>query len=146
MKYAQGKPGRVFVVRLEHGEDLLTELTRLIKKEEIRAGVVHLVGALEKAQIVVGPERVEVPPTPMWRSFQDGREVLGLGTIFWKGNEPRLHIHSGIGRDTSLNLGCIRKDAKIYLTIEAVILEIEGLAVKKKFDEKTGLDLLDMAD
>lgn len=143
MKYSQGSVGRVFVVRLEHGEDLLEELTSLIKKEDIRAGIVHFVGALEKAEIVVGPEKVEVPPVPMWRSFQDGREVLGLGTIFWKDTEPKIHIHSGIGRDKSLYLGCIRKDAKTYLTIEAVIIELEGVKVNRRFDEKTQLNLLE---
>ena len=130
-------------MRLEHGEDLLEELTSLIKKEDIRAGIVHFVGALEKAEIVVGPEKVEVPPVPMWRSFQDGREVLGLGTIFWKDTEPKIHIHGGIGRDKSFHLGCIRKDAKTYLTIEAVIIELEGVKVNRRFDEKTQLNLLE---
>lgn len=143
MKYAQCRLGRVFVVRLEHGEDFLKELTELIKKEDIRAGIVHFLGALERAEIVVGPERAEIPPIPMWRSFQDGREVVGLGTIFWKDNEPKIHIHSTIGREEELYLGCIRKGAKIYLTIEALILELEGIVAKRQFDAKTKLDLLE---
>lgn len=147
MKYSKGSVGRVFVVKLEHGDDLLQELISLIKKEDIQAGIVHFVGALERAEIVVGPEKVEIPPVPMWRSFQDGREVLGLGTIFWKGTapsaEPMIHIHSGIGRDKNFHLGCIRKDAKTYLTIEAIIIELEGVKVKRQFDEKTQLNLLE---
>lgn len=142
MEYSQCNIDRVFVVRFDHGDDLLAGLTTLIKKEDVRAGLVHFVGALERAQIVVGPEKVEVPPVPMWRNFADGREVLGLGTIFWKGDEPKIHIHSGIGRDDAINLGCIRKDAKVYLTIEAIILELKGPSVKRQFDEKTKLDLL----
>lgn len=143
MEYTQCNVGRVFVARFDHGNDLIDELTALIKREDIRAGLLHFVGALEKAQIVVGPEKAEVPPVPMWRDFADGREVLGMGTIFWKGDEPKIHIHSGIGRDDTINLGCIRKDAKIYLTIEAVIIELKGLSVKRQPDEKTKLDLLE---
>lgn len=143
MKYAQCNLGRVFVVRFEHGEDFMPELTGLIKKEAIQAGVIHFLGALERAEIVVGPEKTEVPPTPLWRSFQDGREVVGLGTIFWKDAEPKVHIHSNIGRDDKLYLGCIRKGAKIYLTLEAVIMELKGIKARKQFDKKTGLDLLE---
>lgn len=146
MEYTQCTVGRVFVARFDHGDDLLAELTALIKREDIRAGLLHFVGALEKAQIVVGPKKAEVPPVPMWRDFADGREVLGLGTIFWKDNEPKIHIHSGIGRDNAINLGCIRKDAKTYLTIEAVIIELKGLSAKRQFDEKTKLDLLEFKD
>lgn len=130
------------MARFDHGDDLLGELTALIKKEDIRAGLLHFLGALEKAQIVVGPEKAEVPPVPMWRNFSDGREMLGLGTIFWKDDEPKIHIHSGIGRGDTINLGCIRKDAEIYLTIEAIIIELKGPLVKRQFDEKTKLDLL----
>ncbi len=146
MEYTRCKVGRVFVVRFDHGDDLLAELTALIKREDIRAGLLHFLGALEKARIVVGPEKAEVPPVPMWRDFADGREVLGLGTIFWKDDEPKIHIHSGIGRDEAVNLGCIRKDAKVYLTIEAVITELTGLSAKREFDEKTRLDMLEFKD
>ncbi len=146
MEYTQCKVGRVFVVRFDHGDDLLAELTALIKREDVRAGLLHFLGALEKARIVVGPEKAEVPPVPMWRDFADGREVLGLGTIFWKDDEPKIHIHSGIGRDEAVNLGCIRKDAKVYLTIEAVITELTGLSAKREFDEKTRLDMLEFKD
>lgn len=142
MEYTQCNVGRVFVVRFDHGDDFLAELTALIKKEDIRSGLLHFIGALEKADIVVGPEKVEVPPVPMWRAFSDGREVLGLGTIFWKDNEPKIHIHSGIGRGDTINLGCIRKDARVYLTIEATITELTGLSVKRQFNEETTLDLL----
>ncbi|MEE9199837.1 MAG: DUF296 domain-containing protein [Candidatus Brocadiales bacterium] len=146
MQYTQCNVGRVFVLRFDHGDDLLSELTAFVKKEDVRAGLLHFIGALESARIVVGPEKVEVPPVPVWRDFADGREVLGLGTIFWKGDEPKIHIHGGIGRGDNINLGCIRKDAKVYLTIEAIILELTGLSAKRQADEKTTLDLLEFDD
>ncbi len=143
MKYAQCRLGRVFVVRFDHGEDFLKELTEFIRKENIKAGVIHFLGALRRAEVVVGPERPEVPPTPVWRKFEDAREVVGLGTILWKDDQPKVHIHSSIGREEKLLLGCIRKGAEIYLTIEAMIFELEGGVLKRQFDEKTGLDLLE---
>ena len=143
MEYTKGNIERIFVVKFEHGDDLLSELTELVRKEKIKSGIIHLIGALEKADIVVGPEKVEIPPTPIWRKFDDGREILGLGTIFWKGNEPKIHIHSCIGREDKVNLGCVREDAGVYLVVEAVIIEID-VNVTRKFDERTGLDLIEI--
>ena len=143
MKYTKGTIKRIFVVKFEHGDDLLAELTELAKKEKIKSGVVHLIGALKKAEIVVGPEKVEVPPEPLWKKFDDGREILGFGTIFWKGNEPKIHIHACIGREDKVNIGCVRCDARIYLVIEAVIIEIDA-GVVRKFDENLGIDLIDI--
>ncbi|MFZ5640493.1 MAG: hypothetical protein ACOY4Q_07360 [Bacillota bacterium] len=36
MKYQQGQIGRVFVARVEHGEDLLQEVKQLAEKENVR--------------------------------------------------------------------------------------------------------------
>ncbi|ODS37746.1 MAG: hypothetical protein A7316_09055 [Candidatus Altiarchaeales archaeon WOR_SM1_86-2] len=149
MKYTQGKIGRIFVVKFEDGDNLLKELIKLAKKERVESGIIHLIGALEKAEIVVGPEKVEIPPTAIWKNFDDGREVLGLGTIFWKGGEPKIHIHSCIGREDKVNIGCIRKCAEVYLVIEAVIIEIDtgsNANVARKFDGQSGLDLIYIED
>ena len=108
MKYTKGSIKRVFVVKFEHGDDLLAELTALIRKEEIKSGIIHMIGALEKSDIVVGPKKVEVPPSPVWRRFDDGREIIGFGTIFWKDDEPKIHIHAGIAREDKVNVGCVR--------------------------------------
>jgi len=141
MKYTKGSIKRVFVVKFEHGDDLLAELTALIRKEEIKSGIIHMIGALEKSDIVVGPKKVEVPPSPVWRRFDDGREIIGFGTIFWKDDEPKIHIHAGIAREDKVNVGCVRKNAFVYLVVEAVIIEIDA-NISRKFDDKTGLDLL----
>ena len=133
------------MVKFEDSDDLLTGLTKLAKKEKIRSGIIHLIGALKKAEIVVGPEKVEIPPTPVWRNFDDGREILGFGTIFRKTGEPAIHVHSCIGREDKVNLGCVREDAKVYLVIEAIIIEIDA-KVTRKYDEKSGLDLIDIDD
>ena len=108
MKYTKGSIKRVFVVKFEHGDDLLAELTALIRKEEIKSGIIHMIGALEKSDIVVGPKKVEVPLSPVWRRFDDGREIIGFGTIFWKDDEPKIHIHAGIAREDKVNVGCVR--------------------------------------
>lgn len=142
MEYTCTEIKRVFIIKFEHGDDLISELTSLIRKENIRAGFINLIGALEKSEIVVGPKKISVPPEPVWRSFSDGREILGFGTVFWKDDEPKIHIHAGIGREDKVNLGCIRKDSKVYLVVEAVLIELSS-DIKKKFNPEMQLDLLE---
>ena len=67
MKYQVGKPGRVVVMRFEDRDDVIANLVRIAKEEDIRAAVFYLVGGMREGSIVVGPEKDEFPPTPVWR-------------------------------------------------------------------------------
>jgi len=62
-----------------------------------------------------------------------------FGTIFWKGEEPVIHLHGAMGRLRETITGCIRKDISVYLIIEAVISEILGIDAHKALDGKTGI-------
>ncbi|MFN3527637.1 MAG: PPC domain-containing DNA-binding protein [Candidatus Altarchaeaceae archaeon] len=140
MKYTKTNIGRVFLIKFEHNDDFLEEMKNFVVKENIKAGIFYLIGGIEKAEFAVGPKKIEIPPNPIIMDFYDGREILGIGTIFWN-DKPKIHIHAGMGRENNVNLGCIRKNAKVYLTIECVLMELQTNA-KKEFDEKIGIDLL----
>ncbi|MBI1811148.1 MAG: DUF296 domain-containing protein, partial [Nitrospirae bacterium] len=91
MKYQVGKTGRVVVARFEDKEDVLSNLTDIAKNENIKAAVVYLVGGMRAGKIVVGPEKDVMPPVPMWRELGESHEILGVGTIFYQGDEPKVH-------------------------------------------------------
>lgn len=142
MEYTQASLGRVFVARFEDGEDLLTELKELIKKENVKSGVIHLIGALANAKAVLGPEEKAYPPVPFFFEFNDAREVLGLGIFAWEGEEPKIHLHSGIGHKSESKVGCIREKSEIYLVIEAVIQEIVSSNIVRKLDKRYNASLI----
>ncbi len=144
MKYQQGSFGRVFVLKFDDKDDLLAEIKSVAETEKIKAGTIMLLGGLRKAGIVAGPKEAVVPPDPMWVMTDDGREVLGFGTIFWRGNEPAIHLHGAVGRGKETITGCIRKESSVYLVVEAVITELLGIDGSRKLDEKTGLVVLDL--
>jgi predicted DNA-binding protein with PD1-like motif len=144
MKYAEGGIGRVFLLKFEHGDDLLEELKRFAKEKKIKSGLVHMVGALERAEIVVGPKRKTMPPEAVWKRFRDCREFLGTGTIFWSGSEPGVHLHGAIGRGGKVNVGCVRKGTKAYIVIEAVVLELKGAGARRSMDPASGMALLEI--
>ena len=66
MDYKEAKPGRIFVARFDDSEDLLEGLKTIIKKENIKAGLIHLMGAVSKSKLVLGPEEKAYPPSPSW--------------------------------------------------------------------------------
>lgn len=142
MQYKEAKPGRIFIARIEDNEDLLVELKNIVKKENIRNGVVHMLGAITNTQAVLGPKEKTYPPDPYYTHFEDAKEIIGLGMIAWKDDEPFIHIHGGIGNHTENFIGCVRKESKVYITIEAVIQEFSSVNIPREYVEKFDANLL----
>jgi len=142
MKYQVGKPGRVIVVRFEDRDDVITNLVGIARDENIRAGIFHLVGGMREGSIVVGPEKDEFPPTPVWKKLGESHEVVGFGTIFWQDDEPKVHFHGAFGKKDMVKVGRLRADSETFLVLEAVITEIEGVTAKRELDPISGMVLL----
>lgn len=142
MQYQTGSVGRVIVAKIEHGDDLLQEINNLLKVEEIGSALMFMIGALQSGTIVVGPETCSVPPQPVWREFTDGREILGIATVFSQEGTPAVHLHASLGRGDQVLTGCIRKNAKVYLVVEVIILELLGTGARRSQDPLIGMELL----
>lgn len=142
MKYQVGRPGRVVVARFEDRDDVLGGLVDIVRNEEIRAAVFYLVGGMREGNLVVGPDKDELPPSPVWKSLGESHEVVGFGTIFWQGEEPRIHCHAAFGKKDMVKVGCLRENSETFLVLEAVITEIEGVTASRELDPASGMVLL----
>ncbi|MBE0447134.1 MAG: DUF296 domain-containing protein [Actinobacteria bacterium] len=142
MDYQIGRIGRIAVARFGDGEELLKNLTSIARKEDIKAAVFYLLGGMQKGRIVVGPEKDELPPTPVWREISESSEIFGMGTIFWEGDIPKIHFHGALGKRDMVRVGCLRESAEVFLVLEAIIIEIEGVSAIRELDPATGLSLL----
>lgn len=142
MKYQLGRTGRVVVARFEDNEDVLGNLASIARKENIRAAAFYLVGGMREARIVVGPEKEQIPPTPQWRQLGESHEVTGFGTIFWQGDEPKVHFHGAFGKGDSVKVGCARENTSTFLVLEAVIIELEGIKAVRELDPVSKMVLL----
>jgi len=131
MEYGTGKAGRVIVIRFDHGDDFLLSLTEVIKKEKIRCGWFQVFGGLRKAEVVTGPKKPVVPPEPVWRQVDEPREVVGIGSVFWDGEEPKIHLHAALGHHGDTLTCCVRKGTRVYLLLEVMLVEIEGLSASR---------------
>ena len=144
MKYQIGKTGRVVLARFEDHEDILGNINMVAKKEGIKSGIFFLLGGIRQGRVVVGPEKDELPPTPVWRDLKESHEVLGIGTIFWDEAGPKIHFHGAFGKRDMVRVGCLREIAETFLVLEAVIIEMEGINAQRKFDPASGLTLLEL--
>ena len=141
MQYTEGHMGRVFVIRIDDGEDMLDSLHQFIVDKRIQAGSIHFLGALMNGRMVTGPEEPVIPPVPHFVMFEGGWEVFGIGTIYPGDGGPYVHFHASVGRSGHALTGCLREKATTYLIVEAVIMEFTGLTARHEFDQKTGLHL-----
>ncbi|MCK9580872.1 MAG: DNA-binding protein [Methanoregula sp.] len=141
MQYTEGQLGRVFVVRIDNGEDMLSSLRTFVVDKEIQAGSIIFLGALMSGRMVTGPEEPVIPPVPHFIMFEGGWEVFGVGTIYPAEGDPHIHFHASVGRSGHALTGCLRENATAYLIVEAVIQEFIGLTARRKFDEKMQIHL-----
>jgi uncharacterized protein len=141
MQYTEGQIGRVFVVRIDDGEDMLLSLRQFILDKNVQAGSIHFLGALMSGRMVTGPEEPVIPPVPHFIMFEGGWEVFGIGTIYPGEGGPHIHYHGSVGRSGHALTGCLREKAITYLIVEAVIIEFTGLTARREFDEKMQLHL-----
>jgi hypothetical protein len=141
MEYREARLGRLFCAAFDHGEDLNEGLLRLAAEKRLEAAWVIVLGALGRGKMVLGPKESVLPPTPMWHLFEEGREIVAVGSLFREGEGYALHLHGAAGRKESTLTGCLRQECQVFLTAEAIILEVCGSGAQKVKDA-AGFSLL----
>jgi predicted DNA-binding protein with PD1-like motif len=103
------KLGRILEIKCEPGDDYFTEINRFVKKENIRAGSVFLLGALSESEMISG-FRSTVGYDVTRHQFKEWRELVAYGNISWPDKpppalgegvvwdepQPYVHIHMAI--------------------------------------------------
>jgi len=143
---ASGSLGRVIVVRLPMGCDLLRSLEELAEGHGIKSGVI-LSGAASLSRAVLRNLKVfpdSFPITDQVRVFtlkEEPMEVLSLsGNIAEKEGKVFVHGHitissgeqDGLAYGGHLVEGCI-----VYSTAEIIIAELRGIQLLRLHNEQT---------
>ncbi len=145
MRYRTGQIGRVVLARFDHGEAIVPALADLCRAEAIRAAWFFLFGALDGGRLVCGPKEAVLPPDPDWRAFAQPHEIVGMGSVAEKDGSPSLHLHASLGRGADALTGCIRKEGQVFVVVEALVVELTGVAASREPDAAMGLELLSLA-
>ena len=142
MEYRKGTIGRIFTIRFDEGDLFLEGLLNIITAEKITSGWFHILGGLREADVVTGPKEAVMPPEPVWSEVRGARETLGIGSIFWDGDEPKIHLHAAMGHHGETLTACVRKGTKVYLVLEVVLFEIDGINASRPWYAEGGFNRL----
>ncbi|MFD3662873.1 PPC domain-containing DNA-binding protein [Streptomyces sp. NPDC058659] len=132
MRHAQVRPGRQFVLALDHGEDFLEGLTQFCAEQDIRAGYIPtFVGGLRSARLVGSCEPLADPEAPLWEEITvEVLEALGGGTLAWDTEKdclaPHIHVAAGIKGKSAEGRVSHLLGAKVQFICEIPIVEVVG--------------------
>ncbi len=142
MEYRTARIGRVFVIRFDHGDDVLAGIDRLVREERIKGAWFHLFGGIIDAEVVTGPKEPVMPPEPVWDRVEGAHEVVGLGSVFWEEKTPRIHCHTIFGHHGTTLCACTRRRAKVYLIVEAYLVELTDCEAGRPWFAEGGFNRL----
>jgi predicted DNA-binding protein with PD1-like motif len=131
---------KVHLIRLEKDEEMLSSIISFVKKNNILAGFLTGIGALEKGNIgyfdTKKKKYLHIP-------FSDVELLACTGNIAWNKDtsEPVAHIHILIGDKEGKSLGGHLVDGVVSVTAEIYLVETRPIVFRTK-DEATGLYLL----
>ncbi|MEW6593692.1 MAG: PPC domain-containing DNA-binding protein [Thermodesulfobacteriota bacterium] len=145
MDYRTGTINRVVTIRFDEGDDFLGGLREVVIKEQIRCGWFFVLGGLREAGVVTGPKEPVMPPDPVWREVSGARETLGAGSVYWEGEEPRIHLHAALGHHGETITACVRKGTMVYLVLEVCLIEISGIDATRPWYPEGGFNRLTFA-
>ena len=145
MNFAQATMGRIFIVRLIHGEVLHECIEKFAADHAIRlATVIALGGADKGSRLVVGPRDGNIQPiVPMEHLLQNVHEIAGVGTIAPNASgAPVLHMHAAAGRKDNSVCGCVRRGVITWHVLEAVVIELVNETTRRVKEAESGFELL----
>ncbi|MBI9088925.1 MAG: DNA-binding protein [Desulfobacterium sp.] len=134
--------GKTYVVRIDRGEEILSQVKQVCEAEKITLGKISGLGAVNKA--VVGlfeTATQEYRSTVMTGDF----EITSLtGNITTMEGEVYLHVHANLAGADNSTFGGHLNEAVVSATCELILQAFEG-QVNRAFDETIGLNLLDFS-
>ena len=128
------------LIRMDPGEEILSTLKEICRREAIESAAVEALGAVSHAVLSV----YDVPRRVFCRrEFNEPMEISSLtGTVTRQQGEVYLHLHAALcGTDFVAHGGHVN-ELTVSATCEMVLRVIHG-HVDRRFDEKIGLNLFD---
>ena len=131
------------VLVFDTGDEVISNLTQFAKDNKIAAAHFTGIGAFSDA----GIGYFDLQKKDYLKNHVDEQvEVVSLiGDIALDRGEPKVHAHVVVGRRNGSALGGHLLEAHVRPTLE-LVLHDSGEQLKRKFDPKSGLALLDLGE
>ena len=140
--YNQAESEHIFIGRLEHGADLLEELTAICKEKDITLGKVEALGAVQKARL--GFYNQDAKEYSFFE-IDKNLEITNLtGNISLRDGESMVHAHITLSDSDGKAFGGHLAPGTIVFACEFIITVLDGPQLLRGMDEQTGLPLWKM--
>src|ERR1700686_322232 len=137
-----GEPTKQYAVIFYQGDEAFSGLLEFAEKYQLTSAHFTAIGALNRATLGwFDPQRKMYKKIPI-----DGQhEVIGMsGDIALYQGKPVVHTHMVVGSPDGTTRGGHVLDAYVSPTLE-VIMTVDPITMKKRFDPETELTLIDPA-
>ncbi len=129
---------RIISGRLEKGQEIVSTLTSFLKANSIKSGIINGIGAVSGAKLGFYEQDTK---KYISYEFNEPLEILSLkGNVSIKDGEPFPHLHVVLSKKDFTAIGGHLFEANVF-AFEFEIIETEGQAFERGFDELTGLFL-----
>ena len=141
-KLLNADPPITYAVVLDTGDEVIGELGKFVREQEVEAASLTAIGAFSRA--VLGYFQWE---TKQYKKIPVGEqvEVLSLlGDVAVGDQGPTLHLHAVLGKADGSVIGGHLIEAYVRPTLEVILIQPPSYLRKRK-DPETGLALIDIA-
>lgn len=142
--YKPAESKHIFIGKLDHGADLLEELTNICKEKNINLGKVEALGAVQKVNLGYYDQTKK-----QYNFFEIDKhlEITNLiGNISLKDGQPMVHAHITVSDSEGKAFGGHLAPGTIVFACEFIITVLDGPKLTRDHDEVTGLPLWKMSD
>jgi predicted DNA-binding protein with PD1-like motif len=138
-----GQVGRIGFFRLREDEDLVEAIKTRAEESNIKAGVFVLIGALKN--VVIGFYQTGEYKNISLNGPLEIASCMGNIAISQDG-EVVIHAHIVVSNEKGEAFGGhLMKNSHVDPTAELVMIEGKNVYLKRSFDEKTRLNLLNLS-
>ena len=141
-KLLNADPPITYAVVLDTGDEVIGELGKFVREQEVEAASLTAIGAFSRA--VLGYFQWE---TKQYKKItvDEQVEVLSLlGDVAVGDQGPTLHLHAVLGKADGSVVGGHLIEAYVRPTLEVILIQPPSYLRKRK-DPETGLALIDIA-
>ncbi len=152
MVISEYKLNKILMGRLQHQADLLEEINKTCKENNIKAGLVSVIGAVSNVKLgfydqkthkyscfIPGVKGIGIKEKD--DRFTPFEIVGGLGNISLKDGEPFAHIHLIVSDKEGKTYGGHLMPGTSIFAAEIIIQSFDGPELYRGFDQITGLPL-----
>ena len=135
------KPGRLFMGRLPHGQDLIAAIENFCQEASLQMATFSLIGAVTSFTIGAYDQKQQVYITATEKAAFE--IVTCTGNISLMDGKPFVHAHIVLGDPEGRLVGGHLFSETVIYAGEISLQELAGKPLERAHDQTTGLSLWD---